>query len=86
MRLIAFFRKLGYRLQAFVHRFQTLLFSIMVIGIVDYFFVYELFLALSPFALEAAPILLVALTVIAVRSAIKYAKRKAKEKKHFLIV
>lgn len=86
MRLFAWIRKLGYTLTAFVHKFQTLLLSLMVIGIVDYFFLYELLLALSPMALEAAPIILIVLTILAVRGVAKYAKRKSKEKKHFFLL
>lgn len=86
MRLFAWIRRLGYMLQTFVHKFQTLLLSLMIIGIVDYFFLYEILLALSPMALEAAPIILIVLTILAVRGAVRYAKRKSKEKKHFFLL
>ncbi|MFC5528522.1 hypothetical protein [Cohnella yongneupensis] len=83
MRLLAFFRRISYTLLTYFHKFQTVILSLMVIGIVDYFFLYEILLAISPMALEAAPVILLILSIIAVRGAVKYTKKKAKEKKHY---
>ncbi|MNN97041.1 hypothetical protein D3C81_2161240 [compost metagenome] len=59
-------------------------------GIVDYFFIYELLVSLSSvvplFLLELGPIVFIILAIITIRGVIKYIQRKAKENKHLLII
>lgn len=86
MRLIDLSRRWIYMLMSYVHKIQFLLFSLVLIGVADYFFLYEVFLALAPFELAAAPVLLTILAILLIRGAIRHTKKKAKEKKHFLFI
>ena len=61
------------------------LFAIMVMGILEYFFLFEVFVVLLPLALEAGPILIVIILILAVRGIINYSRRKVKENKHLML-
>ncbi len=86
MRMWAWLKRWNYALMAYVHRIQFVLFSLILIGVADYFFLYEIFVALAPLELAAAPVLLTIMAILIVRGTIRYMKRKSKEKKHFTFV
>lgn len=86
MRFIAWLKRWNYVMMAYVHRIQFALFSLVLIGVADYFFLYEIFVALAPLELAAAPILLSILAFLLIRGTIRHVKRKAKEKMHFIFI
>ncbi len=86
MRLRAWLKRWNYALTTYVHRIQFVLFSLILIGVADYFFLYEIFVALAPLELAAAPVLLAIMAILIIRGTVRHMKRKAKEKKHFMFV
>ena len=86
MRFVAWLKRWNYLMLAYFHKIQFVLFSLVLIGMADYFFLYEIFVALAPFELAAAPVLLTILAILLIRGAIRHIRSKAKEKKHFLFI
>ncbi|CAI6087056.1 hypothetical protein COHCIP112018_05310 [Cohnella sp. JJ-181] len=79
------YRKLGY----YYSKFQLIVLSFVVVGIVDYFLIYEIVISLSSlvpmFILEIGPVIIILLSIILIRGIIKF-KKKMKENKHLLFV
>ncbi|MRN53759.1 hypothetical protein [Paenibacillus monticola] len=73
----------------YYQKLQFIVLSVVVVGIVDYFFIYELFISLSTlvpvFFLEIGPIMLIILSVIILRGVFKFIRKKMKENKHLLL-
>jgi len=85
MKLFKLFNDLRFKLFQYYQNIQHLMVSIMVLGILEYFFLYELLIALLPIAIEAGPILIVILIILAVRGFIRYSRRKAQENRHLML-
>jgi hypothetical protein len=80
-------RKTTYQLVFFYQKIQYYFLSIVVVGIVDYFLLYELSMSLiALLAVEAAPILIVIFSVIMIRELIKWIKRKMRDKNHYVFL
>jgi hypothetical protein len=80
-------RKTTYQLVFFYQKIQYYFLSIVVVGIVDYFLLYELSMSLiALLAVEAIPILIVIFSVIMIRELIKRIKRKMKDKNHYVFL
>lgn len=85
MRIIEWLKKLVYSLVFYYHKLQYYLLSIVVVGIADYFFLYEVSISLSALlAVEFIPVVIVILGVILFRGLYKYIRRRMKENKHYL--
>jgi hypothetical protein len=85
--IIEWLRKTTYQLVFFYHKIQYYLLSIVVVGIADYFLLYELSMSLiALLAVEAAPILIVIFSVIMIRELIKWIKRKMRDKNHYVFL
>jgi hypothetical protein len=89
MKLIEILRRISYMVIFYYQKFQTIVLSIVVVGIVDYFFLYEIFVSLMPLmsllALEIAPVVIIILSMIIIKGVIKFIRKKIKENKHFLV-
>lgn len=76
---------LGY----YYSKFQLIVMSFVVVGIVDYFFIYEIVISLSSlvpmFILEIGPVIIILLSIILIRGIVKF-KKKMKENKNLLFV
>lgn len=90
MNIINYIRRTIYKLLYYYQRFQFLVLSIFVVGITEYFILYEILISLTPFIpillLEVGPIIIIILSVIIVRGVIKFIHKKMKENKHLLII
>jgi hypothetical protein len=88
MKLIEILRRIYYMLIYYYQKFQFIVLSIVVVGIVDYFFLYEILVSLMPLmsilALEIAPVFI--LSIIIIRGIIKFIRKKVKENKHYQFV
>jgi hypothetical protein len=85
--IIVWLRKTTYQLVFFYQKIQYYLLSIVVVGIADYFLLYELSMSLiALLAVEAIPILIVIFSVIMIRELIKRIKRKMKDKNHYVFL
>lgn len=82
--------KVKIKLYLYYQSLQHFLLSIMVMGILDYFFLYEILVAILPavpiLMLEAGIILAIVTAIMAIRGFIRYTKRKAQANKHFLFL
>jgi hypothetical protein len=80
-------KRLMYKFVFYYQKFQFLILSIFVVGLVDYFFLYELLVSIAPlasvFALEAAPVLFTVLLIVAIRGIIQLVRKKLKQRKHY---
>jgi hypothetical protein len=90
MKLIEILRRIYYMLIYYYQKFQFIVLSIVVVGIVDYFFLYEILVSLMPLmsilALEIAPVFIIILSIIIIRGIIKFIRKKVKENKHYQFV
>ncbi|MDQ0112237.1 hypothetical protein [Paenibacillus harenae] len=90
MKIINFLKVMKFKLYHYYQSIQHFLLTIMVVGILEYFFLFELLVALLPavpiFTLEAGSILIVIVAVLLIKGFMRYVKKKAKENKHFLII
>ncbi|RUS45862.1 hypothetical protein [Cohnella sp. AR92] len=85
MKLIEIIRMMIYKLVFYYQKFQVMILSIFVVGIADYFILYEIFVAASSLLLvELGPVIIIVLSVIIIRGSIRFYK-KTKENKHLLI-
>lgn len=85
MRIIESLKKLVYSLVFYYHKLQYFLLSLVVVGITDYFFLYEVSISLSVLlTVELIPVVIVILGAILIRGLYKYIKRRMKENKHYL--
>jgi len=88
MKLDELIRWTIYKLANYYQKFQVLILSLFIVGIADYFILYEIFVSLSAFTpfllLEISPVIIIVLSVIIIRGAIQSYK-KMKENKHVLI-
>lgn len=89
MKAFDFVRRAYYKLSYYYQKFQFIVMSIVVAGIVDYFFIYEILVSLSGlipvFMLEIGPIIIIILSIIMVRGIVKFIK-KMKENKLLLFL
>lgn len=89
MRLLYFLRRVLYTIAFYYQKLQFIVLSVVVVGIADYFFIYELFVSLSTlvpvFFLEMGPIIIIILSVIILRGLFKFIRKKMKENKHLLL-
>lgn len=89
MKVIDYLRKAFYKLSYYYQKFQLIVMSFVVAGIVDYFIIYEFFVSLSAlapvFILEIVPVITIILSIIIIRGIIKFIK-KMKENKHLLFL
>lgn len=89
MDIMDIIRKTIYKMFYYYQKFQLLILPIFVVGITDYFILYELIISLSPFIpillLEIGPIMIIILSVIIFRGVIRFIQKKMKENKHLLI-
>lgn len=89
MDIMDIIRKTIYKMFYYYQKFQLLILYIFVVGITDYFILYELIISLSPFIpillLEIGPIMIIILSVIIFRGVIRFIQKKMKENKHLLI-
>ncbi|MNI57059.1 hypothetical protein D3C73_1120970 [compost metagenome] len=90
MYLVNLIRRILFKMAFYYQKFQFIVLSIFAVGIVDYFFIYEILVTLSPFIptlfLEIGPIVLIIISIIIIKGITKYIQRKAKENKHLFIV
>lgn len=90
MKMLNAINKLKIKLYLYYQSLQHFLLSIMVMGILEYFFLYEILIAVLPavpiLMLEAGIILAIVTAILAIRGIILYTKRKAKENKHYLFL
>jgi hypothetical protein len=85
--IIVWLRKTTYQLVFFYQKIQYYLLSVVVVGIADYFLLYELSMSLvALLAVQAVPILIVIFSVILIRGLIKWIKRKMKDKNHYVFL
>jgi hypothetical protein len=85
--IIVWLRKTTYQLVFFYQKIQYYLLSIVVVGIADYFLLYELSMSLiALLAVGAIPILLIIFSVIMIRELIKWIKRKMKGENHYVFL
>lgn len=89
MKAFDYLRRAYDRLSYYYQKSQFIVMSCVVAGIVDYFFIYEIFVSLSAFVpmfmLEFAPILIIILSIIMIRGIVKFVK-KMRENKHLLFL
>ncbi|MEC0239950.1 hypothetical protein P4H66_08835 [Paenibacillus dokdonensis] len=89
MKAFDYLRRAYYKLSYYYQKFQFIVMSIVVAGIVDYFFIYEILVSLSAlvpvFILEIAPVIIIILSIIIIRGIVKFIK-KMKENKHLLFL
>lgn len=89
MKAIDYLRRAYYKLGYYYQKFQLIVMSFVVVGIVDYFFIYEIFVSLSAlfpvFILEIAPVIIIILSIFIIRGIVKYIK-KMKENKNLLFL
>ncbi|MEK5255266.1 hypothetical protein NST74_17520 [Paenibacillus sp. FSL F4-0125] len=89
MKAFDYLRRAYYKLSYYYQKFQLIVMSFLVVGIVDYFFIYEIFVSLSAlvpvFVIEIAPIIIIILSIIIIRGIVKFIK-KMKENKHLLFL
>lgn len=89
MKVLDYLRRAYSKLGYYYSKFQLIIMSFVVVGIVDYFFIYEIFISLSAllpmFILEIGPVLILLLSIILIRGIVKF-KKKMKENKHLLFV
>lgn len=87
MKVIDYIRRAYYRLSYYYQKFQLIVMSFVVVGMVDYFFLYEIFVSLSAlvpvFLIEISPFLIVIVSIFIIRGIVKFIK-KMKENKHLL--
>lgn len=85
MKIIRWLSKAKYSFILYYHKIQHYILSLFVIGLADYFFLYELSLSVSSLlVVEALPLVVVVFTILIIRGLVKYIRRKMKEKNHFL--
>lgn len=89
MKVCDYLRRTYYKVNYYYQKFQLIVMSFVVVGIVDYFFLYEIFVSLSAlapvFLLEIIPVLIIILSILIIRGIIKFIK-KMKENKHLLFL
>lgn len=89
MNAFDYLRRAYYKLSYYYQKFQFIVMSILVAGIVDYFFIYEILVSLSGLVpvlmLEIAPIIIIILSIIIIRGIVKFIK-KMEENKHLLFL
>jgi hypothetical protein len=89
MKAIDYLRRAYYRLSYYYQKFQLIVMSFVVVGMVDYFFLYEIFVSLSAlvpvFLLEISPFIIIILSIFIIRGIVKFIK-KMKENKHLLFL
>ncbi|TJY43873.1 hypothetical protein E5161_00215 [Cohnella pontilimi] len=85
-----FLKHAVYKVAFYYQKMQIILLSIFVVGLVDYFFLYEFLMSLAPLAsvlaLEAAPLVLTVLLIVAVRGIILYVRKKMRERKNYSLL
>jgi len=89
MKAIDYLRRVYYMLNYYYQKFQLIIMSFVVVGIVDYFFLYEIFISLSAlvpvFLVEISPVILLIVSIFIIRGIVKFIK-KMKENKHLLFL
>ncbi|UHA73514.1 hypothetical protein [Paenibacillus sp. 481] len=89
MKAFDYLRRAYYKLSYYYQKFQLFVMSFVVAGIVEYFFLYEIFVSLSAlapvFILEIVPVLTIILSIIIIGGIVKFIK-KMKENKHLLFL
>ncbi len=89
MKVLDYLRRAYYKLSYYYQKFQLIVMSFVVVGIVDYFFLYEIFVsfsALAPvFLIEISPVIMIIFSVFIIRGVVKLMK-KIKENKHLLFI
>ena len=89
MKAFDYLRIAYYKLNYYYQKFQLIVMSFVVVGIVDYFFLYEIFVSISAlvpvFLLEISPVIIIILSIIIIRGIVKFIK-KMKENKHLLFM
>ena len=90
MKTFEFLRRIYFKTVFYCQKFQKMIMSIVVIGIFDYFFLYELLVSLTPLmpllTLEVAPVFIIILSIIMIRGIYKFIRKKLKENKHLLLL
>ncbi|MFC5700366.1 hypothetical protein ACFPVX_03640 [Cohnella faecalis] len=90
MWLHSFFKRFIFTLMHYYQQIQHILLTVFVIGVVDYFFLYEisvyLFATMPMLAVELIPLGVLLVLAIIVWRAAKYVRRKMKDNKHYLMV
>ena len=89
MKAFDYLRRAYYMLNYYYQKFQLIIMSFVVVGIVDYFFLYEIFISLSAlvplFLVEISPVILLIVSIFIIRGIVKFIK-KMKENKHLLFL
>lgn len=89
MKAFDYLRRAYYKLSYYYQKFQLIVMSFVVVGIVDYFFLYEILVSISAlvpvFLIEISPVIIIILSVFIIRGIVKFIK-KMKENKHLLFL
>jgi hypothetical protein len=89
MKLVAFLRRMMFRMSYYYQKVHFLILSIFVAGIVEYFFLYEFFMSIMAFApllaAEIIPVAILIMLAIVVWKGVKYIQKKMDKNKHRLL-